>query len=176
MKHRGHAIECRLYAEDAENNFLPDTGTVKSLVRPGGPWVRVDSGVEEGSEVGVYYDPLIAKLVVWGETRDAAIRRMHRALSEYRVVGLKTNIRFNRWVMENQTFQSGKFDTRFINLEFIPDHLEDKNNESEISAAIAAVLWEQKRKSIPQFDMNAKPSQNGTQNSWKQAGRTRSLR
>ncbi|MCF7809980.1 acetyl-CoA carboxylase biotin carboxylase subunit [bacterium] len=176
MKHRGHAIECRLYAEDTENGFLPDTGSVKTLVRPSGPWVRVDSGVEEGSEVGVYYDPLVAKLVVWGETRGAAIRRMHRALSEYRVVGLKTNIRFNRWVMDNQIFQSGNFDTRFIALEFSPEHLEDNKDETELSAAVAAVLWEQKRNSIPQFEMNAKPSQNSTQNSWKHAGRISNLR
>jgi acetyl-CoA carboxylase biotin carboxylase subunit len=176
MKHRGHAIECRLYAEDAENDFLPDTGTVNSLVRPSGPWVRVDSGVEEGSEVGVYYDPLIAKLTVWGADRQTAIRRMHRALSEYRVVGLKTNIRFNRWVMENQTFQSGNFDTRFIDLEYTPETLESEREDAELAATIAAVLWEQKRKSIPQIEMNSDTSLNGTQNSWKHAGRIRTLR
>ncbi|NQU05937.1 MAG: biotin carboxylase, partial [Calditrichaeota bacterium] len=126
--------------------------------------------------VGVYYDPLIAKLVVWGGTREAAIRRMHRALSEYRVVGLKTNIRFNRWVMENQAFKSGNFDTRFIDLEFTPEVLENERKDAELTAAVAAVLWEQKRKSIPQIEMNANPSSNGTQNTWKHAGRVRALR
>jgi len=173
--HRGHAIECRLYAEDPANGFLPDTGTVTSLVRPEGPWVRVDSGVESGSEIGVFYDPLVAKLIVWGIDRDAAIRRMHRALGEYRVAGLTTNIGFNRWVMANPRFISGNFDTRFIEQEFSPEVLTSETREIELTAAIAAALWEQKRRAVPTVD-GARPSSNGNLNAWKQTGRLQAMR
>ncbi len=175
VEHRGHAIECRLYAEDPANNFLPDAGVVKKLVRPGGPWIRVDSGVEEGSEVGVYYDPLLAKLITWGIDRPAAIRRMHRALLEYRVIGLTTNIGFNRWVMENRRFVSGDFDTRFIEQEFTPDKLVHDIGEVELAAAIAAALREQERKAAPAID-GAKPSIDGSMNAWKQTGRLQAMR
>jgi acetyl-CoA carboxylase biotin carboxylase subunit len=174
--HRGHAIECRLYAEDPLNGFLPDAGTVRSLVRPGGHWVRVDSGVEEGSEVGVYYDPLLAKLVVWGPDRDAAIRRMHRALGEYRVIGLTTNIGFNRWVMENPRYISGDFDTRFIEQEFKPEYLQPKQDDLEVAAAIAAALWEDERRSVPTVSVGANASPDGKITAWKRSGRMQALR
>ena len=176
MKHRGHAIECRLYAEDTEAGFLPDAGVIKSLATPSGPWVRVDSGVEEGSEVGVYYDPMIAKLIVWGVDRNAAIKRMHRALSEYRVVGLKTTIPFSRWVMTNERFISGDFDTRFIDQEYSDRKLKEERDGLEIAATVAAALWDRKRRATSVVHNVDTLSSNGSENIWKQAGRVRSMR
>ena len=175
VEHRGHSIECRLYAEDATNGFLPDAGVVKKLTRPNGPWVRVDSGVDEGNEVGVYYDPLVAKLIVWGTDRDAAIDRMHRALGEYKVVGLTTNITFNRWVMEHPRFRSGDFDTRFIDQEFDAGKLNTGDGNVELAAVVAAALWEQKNRSVPSID-SVTTSYNGRINNWKRVGRARSMR
>lgn len=168
----GHAIECRIYAENTDGGFLPDAGKIENLVEPAGPWVRVDSGVDVGSEVGVYYDPLIAKLVVWGADRQAAIRRMHRALGEYVITGLKTNISFNRWVMENECYQSGNFDTRFIDQEFSPESIR-VDDERLLAAAIAAAISERDQTSIPVPGLLSDLPANGN---WKQAGRRRALR
>lgn len=111
---RGHAIECRIYAEDVGNNFLPDTGLLKVLREPVGNGVRVDSGVEEGSEISVYYDPMIAKLSVWDTTRENAIAKMLRALSEYIIVGVRTTIPFCAFVLRSEAFASGKYSTHFV--------------------------------------------------------------
>ncbi len=110
---RGAAIECRIYAEDPIR-FLPSPGRIVSLRTPSGPNVRDDSGVTEGSEISVYYDPMISKLIVWGDTRVQAIQRMSRALDEYRIGGIKTNLAFHRRVMKNREFQAGDYDTGFI--------------------------------------------------------------
>ncbi len=111
---RGHSIECRIYAEDVYNNFLPDTGTLRTLREPTGNGVRVDSGVEQGSEISVYYDPMIAKLSVWDITRGEAIAKMLRALGEYVIVGVKTTIPFCRFVLKSDSFRSGKYSTHFV--------------------------------------------------------------
>ncbi|HQT91138.1 MAG TPA: biotin carboxylase, partial [Candidatus Kryptobacter bacterium] len=111
---RGHSIECRIYAEDVYNNFLPDTGTLRTLREPTGNGVRVDSGVEQGSEISVYYDPMIAKLSVWDITRGEAIAKMVRALGEYVIVGVKTTIPFCRFVLKSDSFRSGKYSTHFV--------------------------------------------------------------
>ncbi len=111
---RGAAIECRIYAEDPDNNFLPSPGLITGLSRPAGPWVRDDSGIYEGWEVPVYYDPLLAKLCVWGETRDAAINRMRRALDEYNVAGIQTTLPFFRSLVRSEDFRQANFDTGFI--------------------------------------------------------------
>jgi acetyl-CoA carboxylase biotin carboxylase subunit len=110
---RGAAIECRIYAEDPIK-FLPSPGKITMLRQPSGPFVRDDSGVSEGSEISVFYDPMISKLIVWGATRAEAIERMTRALLEYRVGGIKTNLVFHRRVMKNAEFRSGRYDTSFI--------------------------------------------------------------
>ncbi|MSP63827.1 MAG: acetyl-CoA carboxylase biotin carboxylase subunit [Myxococcales bacterium] len=110
---RGAAIECRIYAEDPVR-FLPSPGRITSLRTPAGPFVRDDSGVYAGSEISIYYDPMISKLIVWADTRAEAIDRMGRALAEYRVGGIKTNLAFHRRVMKNREFQSGDYDTSFI--------------------------------------------------------------
>jgi pyruvate carboxylase subunit A len=108
---RGHAIECRINAEDPVKNFMPSPGTISMWSEPGGPHVRVDAGVAAGHSVSFHYDPLLAKLVVWGGSRDLAIRRMSRALSEFRVEGVKTTIPFHRAIIENPAFRSGQYST-----------------------------------------------------------------
>jgi len=111
---RGHAIECRVYAEDPETGFLPSPGRIEALRVPGGPGVRNDSGVCEGGEVPVHYDPLVSKLVVWAEGRDEAIRRMRRAVAEYEIVGIKTTLPFLERVLTHPGFVAGDYDTSFV--------------------------------------------------------------
>ncbi|HEX5708815.1 MAG TPA: acetyl-CoA carboxylase biotin carboxylase subunit [Pyrinomonadaceae bacterium] len=111
---RGHAVECRVYAEDPEQNFMPSPGRITSLRVPAGPSVRDDGGVYAGAEVSIYYDPMISKLAVWGRTRGEAIERMRRALHEYDVGGIKTTLPFFREVMRDEEFVAGRLDTGFI--------------------------------------------------------------
>ncbi len=111
---RGWAMECRVYAEDPEQNFFPSPGRIEHLAEPGGPGVRVDSGVYEGWTVPLEYDPLLAKLVAWSETRDGAADRLRGALSEYRVEGIRTNLAFFREILGDARFRSGDLDTGFI--------------------------------------------------------------
>lgn len=111
---RGHAIECRVYAEDPDNNFLPSPGRITHLRVPAGPNVRDDGGVYAGAEVSIYYDPMISKLAAWGRTRDEAIARLRRALAEYTVGGIKTTIPFFREITRDAEFIAGHLDTGFI--------------------------------------------------------------
>jgi acetyl-CoA carboxylase biotin carboxylase subunit len=111
---RGHAIECRIYAEDPEQNFLPCPGPLTRYIEPRGPGVRVDSGVYEGTSVPMYYDPMIAKLSVWAEDRDAAIERMRAALKDYEIGGITTNLTYHEEVLTHPDFRSGHYDTEFI--------------------------------------------------------------
>jgi acetyl-CoA carboxylase, biotin carboxylase subunit len=110
----GHAIECRIYAEDPANNFFPSPGTITHLQEPLGPGVRIDSGVRRLSEVSIHYDPMIAKLAVWGRTRAEAIDRLRRALDEYEVSGITTTLPFFREIVRDEEFVAGKLDTGFI--------------------------------------------------------------
>jgi acetyl-CoA carboxylase biotin carboxylase subunit len=119
LKQNGWAIECRIYAEDCDNGFVPAPGRIERMRLPEGPGVRNDAGVYEGSEVSVYYDPMISKLVTWGRDRTEAIGRMRRALTEYAIGGtLITNLDFHRWLMRHPRFVAGDFDTHFIEHEF----------------------------------------------------------
>ena len=111
---QGHAIECRIYAEDPANNFFPSPGTITHLREPAGPGVRIDSGVTRLSEVSIHYDPMIAKLAVWGRTRDEAIERLRRALDEYEVVGITTTLPFFREMVRDEEFIAARLDTGFI--------------------------------------------------------------
>ncbi len=111
---RGHAIECRIYAEDPATGFLPSPGRIEVLRVPGGPGVRDDSGVYEGAEISSHYDPLVSKLCVWAPTRELAVQRMRRALTEYVALGIKTNLPFHLRLMEHPEFVSGAYDTGFI--------------------------------------------------------------
>ncbi len=114
MQPDGHAIECRVYAEDPEAGFIPCPGLITSLQTPAGPGIRDDSGVAAGFEVPIYYDSMVSKLVAWAGTRDAAIDRMRRALTEYQVGGLRTTIPFFRWILQHPDFIAGRFDTGFL--------------------------------------------------------------
>ncbi len=133
----GAAIECRIAAEDPANNFMPSTGRITELTEPGGLGVRVDSGVFAGFEVPVYYDPLIAKLLVWAPSRGEAISRMSRALSEYKIRGIKTGIPFHQKVMRNPYFIKGEYNTTFVK-KLLGATKEERGNQR--IAAIAAVI------------------------------------
>ena len=137
VKFNGHAIECRVNAEDPFNNFVPSTGRITHSIIPTGPGVRVDTGVYPGFEITPYYDPMIAKLIVWGETRAQAILRMRRALEEYRIVGVHTNIPFHQTLMDSHRFMGGQFDTRFVEERF---SMEGASELDEAQAEIAAIL------------------------------------
>lgn len=140
----GAAIECRINAEDPYNNFLPSTGLITHSILPTGPGIRVDTGVYPGFEITPYYDPLIAKLIVWGETRGQAILRMRRALEEYRIVGVRTNIPFHQTMMDSHRFMAGQYDTRFIEERFSMEEIEEgKDTLPEIAAIIATLVAHQ---------------------------------
>jgi len=137
LTQRGHAIECRVCAEDPEANFLPNPGRIETLRTPGGPGVRDDSGVYEGFEVPLFYDPLISKLVVHAENRREAIARMLRAVSEYRITGIKTTLPFFDRALRDPAFVEGDFDTGFVaRLQAAKD---ERDRASEIALAVAAV-------------------------------------
>jgi acetyl-CoA carboxylase, biotin carboxylase subunit len=114
VRWHGHAIECRVYAEDPENNFFPSPGRISFLRVPAGPGIRDDSGVSEGDEVSIYYDPMISKLAAWGRTRSEAIDRLRRALDEYAVGGIKTTLPLFREIVRDEEFIAGRLDTGFI--------------------------------------------------------------
>ncbi len=148
VKQTGHAIECRVYAEDPDRNFMPCPGLITSLRTPGGPGVRDDSGVFEGFEIPIHYDPIISKLVAWGKDREEAVARMKRALREYVVTGVKTTIPFHIRVMNNRHFLEGDFDTNFIDKVFSREESERALPHFEvavIAAAIQLFLDERKR-------------------------------
>lgn len=114
LRQFGHAIECRIYAEDPDNGFMPSPGVIKHLTEPMGTGVRHDGYVYEGYEIPIYYDPMISKLIVWGQDRHEAIQRMKSALHSYKITGVKTNLRFLERIMQNSVFKSGKYNTHFI--------------------------------------------------------------
>ncbi len=114
LSQKGHAIECRIYAEDSDNNFMPSAGKIYKISEPLGLGVRTDGYVYEGYEIPIFYDSMISKLIVWGKTRDEAIRRMRRALYEYKITGIKTSIKFLERIMNNKNFIAGNYDTHFI--------------------------------------------------------------
>jgi acetyl-CoA carboxylase biotin carboxylase subunit len=113
---RGAAIECRIYAEDPSNNFFPSPGRIEQLAEPGGPGVRVDSGIYQGWTVPIEYDPMLSKLIVWSDTREHAIERMLRALSEYHVGGIKSNIALFRAILNDPAFRAGDLHTGYLDL------------------------------------------------------------
>ena len=141
---KGWAMEARITAEDPYNNFLPSTGKITLLQEPTGPGVRVESGVFEGFEISLYYDPMIAKVIAWGETRGEALLRLRRALQEYRILGIKTNIPFHRRLLDNTNFIGGVYDTGF--LENTPELLATSARHHLHPAAIAATLLMHQRR------------------------------
>jgi len=167
LKINGHAIECRIYAEEPSNNFLPTTGDIISYSEPSGPGVRVDSGFELGSKITVHYDPLISKLVCWAENRESAINRMLRALDEYTIGGLVSNISFLKVIINHYSFREGKCDINFLNEDFMNKLSEFDDNqkisESEKAAAILAALMKSKHSLNNQQSNHAQKT-----NSWQE--------
>ena len=169
----GHAIECRIYAEDPEHDFMPCPGKIEGLRLPEGLGLRNDNGVYEGAEVPIYYDPMFAKLIVWGENRIEAILRMRRALREYQVRGIKTNISFHQWILRHPRFMSGNVNTGFIDEEYRGAANEEVLPHKEIalaSAAIAALLGEHERTLGLLAKGAAEPSK------WREQGKRSGLR
>jgi len=169
---RGAAIECRVYAEDPDNNFLPSPGRITKLVMPAGPGVRYDGGSYQGWEVPIYYDPLVAKLCVWAENRSAAIDRLARVLNEMIVEGISTTLPFFRDVVRNEDFRQGEFDTGFIDRFLSSKSKETKHRDGELEtmlrdiAAIASVLSSQASSSRQVTATRAE-----TESRWKLHGR-----
>ncbi|MBX2840807.1 MAG: acetyl-CoA carboxylase biotin carboxylase subunit [Flammeovirgaceae bacterium] len=133
---RGHAIEVRVYAEDPANNFLPDIGKLTTYQRPQGIGVRVDDGFEEGMEIPIFYDPMIAKLITFGHDRNEAIQRMIRAIEEYHITGIKTTLGFCRFVLMHEEFTSTRFDTNFVGRFFKPEYLNPTNTDEDAKIAV----------------------------------------
>lgn len=143
LRINGHAIEVRVYAEDPSNDFLPDIGTLTTYRLPQGPGVRVDDGFEEGMAIPIHYDPMIAKLIVHGATREEAIARMERAIDDYAVSGVETTLPFCRFVMGHPAFRSGRYDTLFVRDHFRPELLDGTDaGERQAAALVAAALLE----------------------------------
>jgi acetyl/propionyl-CoA carboxylase alpha subunit len=142
LRQRGHAMECRIYAEDPDDGFLPQAGTIALYSAPSGPGIRVDSGVTRGSEIQVKYDPLLAKVIAWDEDRDRCIRRLERALREFVILGTTTNLSYLGRILRHQEFQAGNVST-----DFLPDYAEELKGDTSEVVAIAAVLASLPRKS-----------------------------
>ncbi len=142
LKINGHSIELRVYAEDPNNNFLPDIGKLQTYKTPQGLGVRVDDGFVEGMDIPIYYDPMIAKLVTFGKDREEAMERMIRAIDDYEITGIQTTLPFGKFVMQHEAFRSGNFDTHFVKNYFNADSLKDhKEDEAEVAALSIAHLW-----------------------------------
>lgn len=150
LKINGHSIELRVYAEDPTNNFLPDIGTLQTYQTPKGNGVRVDDGFEQGMEIPIYYDPMIAKLVTHGKDRAEAIERMIRAILEYDITGIQTTLGFGKFVMQHPAFVSGQFDTHFVSKYFTTDSLKTENEQEALIAALSAVMLLQEQKTAAQ--------------------------
>ncbi|MCF2501050.1 acetyl-CoA carboxylase biotin carboxylase subunit [Dyadobacter chenhuakuii] len=135
---KGHAIEVRVYAEDATNNFLPDVGTLHTYIKPDGNGVRVDDGFEQGMDIPIYYDPMIAKLITYGADREETIQKMIRAIDEYQISGVQTTLPFCKFVMKHPVFRSGNFDTNFVINHFQPQMLTEEISSD--SARLAAII------------------------------------
>ncbi|HXD91764.1 MAG TPA: biotin carboxylase, partial [Bacteroidia bacterium] len=153
LKINGHAIEVRVCAEDPKNNFLPDIGKLVTYRTPKGTGVRVDDGFEEGMDIPIFYDPLIAKLIVHGKDREEAIERMLRAIDEYQITGVSTTLQFCSFVLKHKAFTSGKFDTNFIKNYFKPEMLDTSTKqEAEIAALFGSIFVNKDAKVVKQHN------------------------
>jgi acetyl-CoA carboxylase biotin carboxylase subunit len=167
---RGHAIEARIIAEDPDAGFMPSPGRIRHLRPPSGPGVRDDGGYDVGGEVPIYYDSLVSKLIAWGETREQAIARMRRALSEYEVAGIRTTLPFFRWLLDDEHFLRGDVDTTFLDRT-----LSSRNGQpfaspaasAEDAAAIAAALH---------LSVSGRPSPTRAVSAWTRGARLEALR
>ncbi len=166
----GHAIECRINAEDPYRSFMPSTGRVHAMLEPTGPGVRVDSSLYVGAEVSLFYDPLLAKLIVWGENRAQAIRRTSRALGEYRIAGIKTTIPLHQHLVNTTQFIGGQYDTRYLEEGFDMGSTEVPAEE-RVAAIVAPLLAHQRRS-----DVINRLAPSGGPSPWKLFGRRQAMR
>lgn len=147
VRFSGHAIECRICAEDAENNFMPSTGKITYINQPSGNGIREDTGIEEGDEISIYYDPMISKLIAYGKDREDASDKMKRALKEYKITGIKTNISFLLSLLECKEFEEGNYNTQFIEKNFLKRESVKAEPDDDTAAAIAlaAILYRENK-------------------------------
>jgi acetyl-CoA carboxylase, biotin carboxylase subunit len=180
VQFNGHAIECRVYAEDPENNFLPSPGRITHLRVPQGPGVRDDGGVYAGAEVSIYYDPMISKLAVWARTRGEAIDRLRRALDEYAVGGINTTLPFFREIVRDAEFVEGRLDTGFIPRFFArrdaaraesAGAAEGETTARDLAVIAAALARDAKKQRDAGDNANGDANGNARQNPWKLTGR-----
>ncbi len=153
LKIKGHAVELRIYAEDPLNDFLPSIGILETYIRPTGEGVRLDDGYEQGMEIPIYYDPMIAKLITYADTRTAAIQKMKLAIADYKIVGLETTLPFGKFVMENEQFISGDIDTHFVKKYYSPEALlKGQNSEKALAAEIAIKYYQEQKNKLSVTD------------------------
>jgi acetyl-CoA carboxylase biotin carboxylase subunit len=184
---RGHAIECRIYAEDPDTGFLPSPGHISVLRVPSGPGIRDDSGTDAGADVPIFYDPMISKLIAWGGDRPQAIARMRRALREYDVLGIKTTVPFFRWMLEQPDFVAARFHTGYLD-EVLRSRAGEPfttPGEDTIDVAVIAAALEHARRGgavrpvEPGHPGTSEPTNPGTLepwNRWKSVARREGLR
>ena len=142
LRINGHALELRVYAEDPMNSFLPSVGKLEVYQKPSGENIRLDDGFEEGMEIPIYYDPMIAKLCTFGITREAAIRKMLEAIAMYRIEGVATTLPFGKFVCQHPAFTSGNFDTHFVPRYYRPELLaQGSPGEAEVAARLGLQLY-----------------------------------
>jgi acetyl-CoA carboxylase biotin carboxylase subunit len=180
IKIRGHAIECRIYAEDPDNNYFPSPGVISLLLAPSGPGIRRDSGMYEGWKVPIDYDPLLAKLIGYGTDRQQAISRLTRALNEYFVGGIKTNISLFRRILHDASFRAGKLDTGFLDrlLKSAPEPARQEHADvAAIAAGIFAILDPAASGVSTHLPINGSaPSDGSPASSWKRSARLEALK
>ncbi len=169
---RGHAIECRVYAEDPDNGFLPSPGRITRLVQPGGPGIREDAGIYEGWTVPMEYDPMLSKLIAYAPTRAAAIARMQRALSEYEIGGIRSNLSFFRRILDDEDFRAARIDTGYLDRLLTASVSEDASAPCAEVAAVAAAVLETLRSAE---SSRPAPAERGD-GAWKRAARAEGLR
>jgi len=171
IKLRGHAIECRIYAEDAENNYFPSPGRITALAEPSGPGIRVDSGIYEGWNVPIEYDPLLAKLISYGESREQAIGRLRRALEEYFVGGVRTNLPLFRQILANPDFLAGRTDTGL--LDRMPERKQSgaKCDDETIVAVAAGIFY-----ATNSMAASGNGAEGTSASPWKKSARNEALR
>jgi acetyl-CoA carboxylase biotin carboxylase subunit len=172
IQRHGHAIECRIYAESPEQNFAPSPGRVYYLRTPGGPGIREDTGIYAGMTVPMYYDPLLLKLCAWGQNRAHAIERMKRALEEYRIWGVQTNLGFHLWLFQMPEFLKGEYTTNFINKNYkkLLSYLKDPGKEIEAALSVAVISAV---KSSQEVKINKTQKTQGS--AWRILGRKRAM-
>src|SRR5690606_3131553 len=138
LKIKGHALELRVYAEDPLDNFLPSVGNLEVYQLPKGEGIRVDNGIDEGMDVPIYYDPMLAKLITYGKTREEAVQIMLEAIAQYKIKGIETTLAFGKFVFHHQAFLSGNFDTNFVKKYYNPEVIkEEAQKEAEVAALLA---------------------------------------